>query len=676
MTTSLVNRLPIPGSLGVSAASHVSFLVSTDDSISRDSLNVVVDGLAMVVAGVLSTTNTQAGSSITTDGSGGWTVVLVPTDDLTYGTEVVVTVTGEESSEAFFTDTFSFLTVRDLVVAAAAFYVEKDSVVYVDFFVHEDQVKTTDVAVRATISLSTPSGALGGSDIVLFRTTQDVVGCDDAGAYRFCLRNPIDVRADMTCAISVEVDPYEAPGVSPLTLSQEVVFREMNNSEQMGHLQPSQAINTTEPRFGQDYTEANRHQVNVNPAEQIDLGENDREIMVDIDFSAADFPSGTYQGDIEYAGGGHRLLPSLLDGTNYLVQDSGVLPWSIGAKTILEPASTNLLVGSDLATDLYTVTGTDTTVVTEKEYQDFSDQGVRVLKLTATGMASFDRTIDRRMVIATPKVPITLGTSFRMGTLLRVEPLGADVTLPQFKLRTKFFNSSNALVGSQQVVFQTEDFESQDAFSLVEMTLIHSQFTSGTTQVSMELDFGNFEEPDRIVMYLAAPSVEVESSTLSRIVGPTSVIRGADIIQLAKSQNIVPHQGRLGMKWIPGYTGSPLTATTLFDSRSPSTGYDGMLLQHRADGKVEFRLVDSGGTAHTVVSPSNWVSEGELVTFQATWADGIAKVNIDGAEVLSGSGSSIVPTGVSGFMALGCSAVGGNQLRGQLIGVQILRSLG
>jgi hypothetical protein len=224
-------------------------------------------------------------------------------------------------------------------------------------------------------------------------------------------------------------------------------------------------------------------------------------------------------------------------------------------------------------------------------------------------------------------------------------------------------------VYSSPVTYAPADFVSDNIYSVAEVFVANGSIPGTATKVGFMLDFDSFEACDRIEVFMVGPSIEYAPFTTSRTVAATaSASRTADSLTIGQAKNINVDKGMVVISYTPLYDSNPPVAATMFDTRLPSSLFNGFVATHRVDGFVEFSVVDQSGTTQTVVSGSAVnLPLGEDVTFSFLWDTSSISIKQGSTTLGSFSGSYNQPNGINTIFNIGNDSNGNNHLLSEVL---------
>lgn len=679
----ILSRFPIPGSFGAPVDAGVQFHISVTGLGNSVLLPSVVITINSIVAFTASAPAHSYTGTAVTDGLGGWNFDLTPPADFAFDSVVTVQIQCVESPALTpFTQTYSFNTRRDIQLTVNALYTEEGDVLDVGVYVHEDLTLVPDVVSSGAIQTFSSSRVVGfpGPQID-HQEFQNEPGLDATGVFLARFLHPLAVSHGMTYGVQVIIDPYSAPGIGTLTASGDVTFTAKDGTTATSAQQPYTEGEIHRPRIEYEGRYTQDFQVQAADYQVVDFAQAGAlpDLLVDLNFLDSYAYAKTLNGSLSYSGGGNRILPLIPDPETYALQSRSQFPPPVSERTWLEPGSTNFFPNSALlgSTSPFTLSGSDTTVNLTQALQVFltdSDQNPLIGQayIRMEGMGIYNST-DRHGVISSPKVSYTTGQPVTISTYVRAQFRDDSVTLDNFTLRADFFDSSNLVVFSQSVTADPRNFESPKGFILAEITVDPGSIPGTATKVGFSLDIDSFEACDLLELWLVGPSIEFSPITGSRVVGSgANATRLADSLSLQQPGNFNIPEGRVVITYEPFYSVSPLTQTTLWDSRLPSTLTNGFAAFHRTDGFIEFRAVDPVGTTQTVLSssPFSAVANQEF-TFVFSWNSDTLNIREGSTLIGTFSGSYSPPGGVNSFLRLGSDADGAHPLRGEVHSFQV-----
>lgn len=664
MAVNLIDRTPIPGSFGVLVNSNVVMHLTTDENVLQSSVTVQIDDDVVIDEGVF-----QPGfaGTMVTDGDGGWTITINPTANFAYDSEITVDVSCEETpSGNDFQQQYTFRTIKNVEASASARYYEEGDIVEIDVSVTEAGTLAPKLVDSISVQLLRDGHELDRFQIVNASRKLDSDG-------QFCIRflHPLTITRELDFVAAVVIDGREAPGVGSVSLTGTIEYL-AKAQRNLSAKQPSR-VGATLP--GADVQQNLVPSIIASDAaeyESVDISQSGDALVEPTDLVHLDFlNSANYlvalTGDVEYSGGGNRLLVGIDDTTDFFMQEADEFPPTFGARTLLEGATTNLFPNSDLSINNFTVTVPDNTVRQIVEASDFA-VGVKQLTFEFEGTVSYDN-VDRITVIASPKVNISAGQPVLVGFLARTELRDDKVTLDTFVVRVKFFNSSNVQVGSQDFAFDPFDIESDTVFSNIEALVPAGSVPGTAAKVSFDIRLGSWEACDLARLVLVAPSIEQAGYTTSRVVGPgTTASRLADALRIPQPGNMNHRAGRMEIEYAPQYDGYPPVNVAMFDTRMPSTQFSGYTCVHRTDGHIVFTVSTDAGVHGTHVSAAPVsLPIGEPVKFTCSWSPaGGVKVTKDKTLVVNSAGVPPVPTNIPSYIVIGADSDGNTPLLGEI----------
>lgn len=663
MAANLIDRTPVPGSFGVAVNSNIVVHAAVDaGSIDRDSITITIENVVAIDEGVF-----QPGyaGTIVTDGAGGWTITINPTANFAYDTEINVVVEFIElPDEANFSQDYAFRTIKNVEVSASARYYEEGDITEIDVAVTEAGQLAPKLVDSVRVEVQRDGSVLDTFQVV--NSTRDL---DSDGIFAVRFLHPLTVIQGLDFVATVVVDGYNAPGVGSVTVTGDIehVTKPQRN---LGATQPN-SVGALKPRA--------EPAQNLVPSilaeddaeyESVDISKMGDSLVEPTDLVHLDFlNSSNYlvalTGDVEYTGGGNRLLIGIDDTTDFFLQEADEFPPTFGARTLVEGFTTNFFPDSNLLVNRFTTTTPNSSVRSVVETSDFAI-GVKQVTFEFEGTVTYTGA-DNTTVIASPRVPITSGQPVLVGFLARTEMRDSKVTLDAFVVRVKFYNSSNVLVGSQDFAFDPFDIESDTSFSNIEALVPAGSVPGTATQTSFDIRLGTWEGCDLARLILVAPSIEHSTYTTSRVVGAgPSVSREPDLIRIPQHGNMNHRSGRMEIVYVPQYDGFPPVDVTMFDTRDAAL-FSGYSCAHRADGIIQFTVSTDGGVHGLNVSTSPVSLEiGVPVKFTCSWGSFGVKVTRDKTIVINNGGGPAIPQNIPPYIVIGAESGGGFPLLGEI----------
>ena len=680
MTTNLINRTPIPGSLGAPVDQGIDFQIQTTGTVSLATVQVYINS---VLAYGTSAFKTGFTGSATADGFGGWVFSVLPTVTLPYDTVATVQVLcTEEPGAVAFNQTYSFRTIRNIKVSVNAEYSEAGDVVNLTIYTYEGTKKVPAVISKGTCKIYAGSSvpSVSGTLVDTFTFDNERNGSSSDGVFNVRFLHPLSVNSNMTYEVSLVSDPYQAPSVGTIVERGTIIFVPKKNDVFIGgHKQPDVQGDINLPRIEYEGKHNQSFQIDEADYEKVDMaGANELpDILVDLDFLNGDNYINIMNGDVTYTGGGNRLLRNVEDPTTFTLQATDDLPPHIGGRLLAEPTATNFFPNSALIdiTNPFTTAGTDNKVLTESSIRSFinSKEEIEVplvnqLHFVFEGLSTYDGTT-RHATATSPKVSYASGNDILISSLVRITYRDSTVTLTNFKLIAKFYNNANTVVYSETVTYSPADFVSDNIYSMAEVFVASGSIPGTATKVGFMIDFDSFEACDRIEVFMAGPSIEYAQFTTSRTVAETATaLRLPDTLTIGQANNLNVSKGMVVIEYVPMYDGAPPVAATMFDSRLTTTLFNGFVATHRVDGFVEFSIVDQGGTVQSVVSGSAVsLAIGENVTFNFLWDTASIGIKKGTTSLASFSGAYTLPNGINTALSIGSDANGNNHLLSEII---------
>lgn len=662
MTVNLIDRTPIPGSQGQPVASNILVHVQTTGTVAQSTVAVQVSGTAAITAG---TFQTGFGGTILTDGAGGWFLTINPSADLPHGTSVTVAVQCvEQPGSVPFSQSYAFTTIRDVEVVGSCRYFEDGDVVEADLYCLDAGTKRSALVDQAALALVRDTQTVQTLSI---DNHDRLAAADNTFWGRFL--HPPEIKRGMTWQARVAIDPYAAPGVGTILTGGPVEWVPADQRVAMAQQPGRPASSMPRTRPDENAVQAVQ-QDEAAQFEIVDLSKTGDasampSVLADLDFENTTNYLQALAGDLQYTGGGNRLLAGI-DG-NWFLQEPDDLAVTFGARQLVEPTATNLLAASDLVIDPLVVTVPDPQVRVDTEYSELTT-GVQQVLYTMEGSVTYDG-VDRVVTIGTPRVAITSGQPVCCSVMVRSVLRDSTVTLDTFVLRVRFYTGATP-VGQQDFAFDIQAVQSVTDLSLLEAAVPSGSIPVAANQASFELLVGSFEGCDRVQLVLAGPMIEHAAFATSRVVGPGApLVRLADDLAIQQAGNLNVRAGRAAVRYAPQYDGSPPVPVTLFDTRDPTLLRSGYTARHRTDGYMELVAVDAVGTVTTLVTTDPvTLAAGEPVTITAIWAPTELTVKLDDVVIGQQIGPYPQPlqTGMPAVMTIGRRADSAEYLLGDL----------
>lgn len=649
MTTNLLDRQPVPGSLGIAVAVPVQFHLSTTGTIAQNTVTVTINAANAILLGAF-----QAGfsGSLTSDGAGGWLAMLNHTTAWTYNANVTVAIVcTEQPGSVAFSQSYTFKTARNIAVDGSVTYYEEGDVVEADLFVHEGTVLVNDLLDSATFKLT--------DGLTTFQTVQIDNGTrtfDAEGFFKVRLMHPPVARQGLRWEFDTVIDGYGAPGIGSVNVGGLVNWVARNRDTMLGAQQPSIRIGETVPRIKPAIHEANTVPESQPAYEVIDLAASkdalvEPTVLVDLNLLSPDQYLVQLTGDLTYTGGGHRLLVGIDDVASFFHQDADELAPTFGARALAEPQAINLLAASDLSTNPFTLSAHDPTVRVDTEIIPLTGS-INQAHYTVEGAVLFDGQA-RSITLSTQKVPISPSSPVLVSLLARNELRDDLVTLGTFTIKVKLFDASNVLVYTADFNYDAHALQTSQ-FNMLDGLIAPGSIPGSASKASFDLVMGSWEGCDLMNLWLAAPSIEQASFTTSPVVGTTApTTRTPDRYLIEGPGNLNCRTGQIAIAYAPQFAGNPPVDTTLWDTRSASF-LSGYTLRHRADGKFEFKATDQNSSTTTVVSSTaHALVAGQPVMLEVAWSSSAISVRLDNVQVAGFTGSYAQPPEPQATISIG-----------------------
>ena len=670
MSVNLTDRFPIPGSLGAPVNQGIAVTLATTTTIIQASIVITIDGDVAYTASAFTTGFTGTAVS---NGSGGWVFNIVLALDLPFNETTTVLVSCTETpSMTVFSQSYTFQTIRDILISVGAEYSEEGDVLDVGIYCYEGEDLVPNLLQKCTVLVQKKSNYSSATPTNLHTLTFENLNADSDAEDGFFVRflHPDGVTNQMQIVVTADIDPYAAPNVGTLGSTVDCTYTVKNNNNGIGSSQPSSGGEINLPRLDNSGLATTSFNLKQASYEKVELGNLIPNVtLVDLDFQQPIKYINRLTGKLSYQGGGHRLLPHQSTTAAYVYQKENVLFPTIKGKTILEPMCTNLFPDSSLSVNPFTITTTDNTIINEMDVLEFVPDFSKQIRFTLEGTTIFDSTY-RHAIIRSPRVAISSASPVAVSFLARTEFRDSSVTLDHMKIRINFYTSLNVLISSVETDFDPFDFESGKELFLVEAFVALASVPLAATKVDFDIDIDSFEGCDRIKLFVVAPTIEQTTFTTSRVVGASApTIRLADSLSFLQNNNLNIQEGRVVMAIAPNYdSGIPPQEAFLFDTRSPIAHFDGFYAVHKMSGAIQFTCTTSTGveTSVVVASPLAWQA-GEKVNWVFAWKENQLQVTQNSTVVGTFSGSYVQPLNQNTDFHIGENADKTNQLLGEVL---------
>jgi hypothetical protein len=306
----------------------------------------------------------------------------------------------------------------------------------------------------------------------------------------------------------------------------------------------------------------------------------------------------------------------------------------------------------------------------QNELGDYVEGVAKYLQTTLTGL-KHEYTGDviaklncTQTIAIDPADPVTLSL------FAKTERRDTGTRVSKMTISVEFYNGTT-LLSTRSVEYDPETLE-LDNFALVELVTEASSVPATSDNIKWNITFGSIDGGDEMTVYLTCPQVEAKAFSTSRITGDRT--RLADDLSVPQTDNLELEQGRFVVAFAPGYDDVPPHAAVLFDTRDPATAWKGFTAQHRADGYLQFDIVDDAGGTTTVTSTAaHNFPMGEAQTVEFAWQVDDLKIYLNEVEVGAVTGAYTQPTGQNVYMQLGADINDTNHLNGELLSFKVLR---
>lgn len=430
-------------------------------------------------------------------------------------------------------------------------------------------------------------------------------------------------------------------------------------------------------RFG-PRTEANTfdemtHQLAAAPEEKTTVATDvDRTIlMIDLAQQYDYLPVG--DGAPAYIGGGSRLLPQL-DSSDLALQSVNTLPATLGLRTVIEPAATNLVLNSGFSA----MTGQLPTGVTMTLPPSIRVRSQEMLTLTGTV-----RTLHLGLIgsgaYAGPAIARLTGTPVMINRSL---PLSFSVlsratvnrgTVEDLRLVIDWLSGAGATISSTHIDYDPTELS---ATSQLALSVTSSSIPVTAVAARWAIELQSVDGGDSIDVYVACPQIEQNAIATSPITTTTTpVTRQADVLSIQQSGNMLPDVGTVLVTFAPAYDGVPPASVTIFDSRDAAKR-NGFRAEHGPDGLVTWTAIGADGTTQSISASGVSLSSGETVELSFSWSAQRLAIFKDGVQLAEEQLTlpTITPEAAASMYFLS-TCDGAAQLCGELQAVEVWREI-
>lgn len=515
----------------------------------------------------------------------------------------------------------------DLSVGASANYIPESRMLESLFYIQDaqDLLQPSKIVEDATAEL------LFNGQVVTYVTFR-AENANIDGAIRLFFLNP-PATTDLSIRFSATI---EGAGWQQFTVD---AIHERVYQAPLGaavHPQTDPRPPRTEPNTFQVYEQ----QLEAAPDEQVQLSDAAKPVLFSLDPSIQ-FDYLVEGTEINYEGGGNRVLPSTEDVTDLAVQELDVFPGDVGLKLFVESATTNL-AADDFMTDTdadglpdgLTLTVPDTAHV-ETTLMPLIDEEVNLLRLHARGILPFDGS-PSTVILESPTFPISVLSPVALSVLART--LIHDGEIANLRLKISWRDASDVEITTTSLAFDPLDLQLQQ---LAQLALLVDQpsLPVGAVGARWIIELESVEGSDSIKLYLALPQLE----QLDYATSPALGSRVADTLTVPQAGNLEVDEGAITVSFAPGYDGTPPSDVYFFDSRE--SALNGFSAKHRSDGVIEFEVYDSGGQTLSLTTDSSVsLVQGAVTTLTFSWRTSLARIH-QGDTLLKESTSSYdIPT--------------------------------